>query len=128
MLADLSPPTLDHVQITIPTGAEDAARAFYCDVLGLAEIAKPSTLGGRGGFWLQLGAIQLHIGTEADWDRRLTKAHVAYRVTDLHAWRTRLEAAGCKVEESVPIPGFDRFETRDPFGNRMEFIRQNAVR
>lgn len=25
---------LDHVQITIPTGAEDAAQAFYYSVLG----------------------------------------------------------------------------------------------
>ena len=57
-------------------------------------------------------------------DRALTRAHIAYRVTDLAAWRARLEEAGCLVLESLPIPGFDRFETRDPFGNRIEIIAE----
>ena len=34
---------LHHAQITVPKGAEAAARAFYCGVLGLREIAKPKT-------------------------------------------------------------------------------------
>ena len=29
--------TVNHVQITIPPGAEDQARAFYCGLLGLSE-------------------------------------------------------------------------------------------
>lgn len=32
---------IDHVQLAIPVGAEDVARAFYEGVLGLAEVAKP---------------------------------------------------------------------------------------
>jgi catechol 2,3-dioxygenase-like lactoylglutathione lyase family enzyme len=32
---------IHHVQITIPRGAEDEARTFYCDLLGLPEIEKP---------------------------------------------------------------------------------------
>ena len=43
---------INHVQITVPKGAEAEARAFYCDLLGLREIAKPQSLEGRGGFWL----------------------------------------------------------------------------
>ena len=31
---------LHHVQITIPKGAEDEARRFYCEGLGLMEIAE----------------------------------------------------------------------------------------
>lgn len=46
---------LNHAQITIPRGAEEQAREFYCGVLGLPEIAKPDSLAGRGGFWVQLG-------------------------------------------------------------------------
>ncbi len=115
---------LHHAQITIPPGAEDEARAFYCGLLGLVEIAKPVSLAGRGGIWLQLGTLQLHIGTEDGVDRAATKAHLAYAVTDLAAWRARLEDAGIAMLESIPIPGYDRFEARDPFGNRIEFIER----
>ena len=112
-----------HVQITIPTGSEEAGRAFYCGLLGLTEIAKPESLAGRGGFWIQLGDTQVHVGTESDVDRTRTKAHVAYEVDDLEVWRTRLHEAGIDPGESVPIPGYDRFEFRDPFGNRVELIQ-----
>ncbi len=114
---------LNHAQITVPRGAEKQAREFYCGVLGLPEIAKPDSLAGRGGFWVQLGDQQLHVGTEDDVDRQATKAHLAYEVTDVEAWRVHLEAHDCKVLESAPIPGFARFETRDPFGNRLEMIQ-----
>jgi len=119
---------IDHVQITIPVGSERIAHAFYCGVLGMAEIAKPASLAERGGLWLQVGQQNLHIGVEDGVDRALTRAHIAYRVTDLAAWRAQLEEAGCLVLESVPIPGFDRFETRDPFGNRIEIIAAQRER
>lgn len=114
---------INHVQITVPKGAEDAARAFYCDVLGLPEIAKPESLAGRGGLWLAIGGQQIHIGTEDGFDRLTTKGHIAYEVDDVPYWRDRLIAAGLTIAESVPIPGFERFETRDPFGNRIELIQ-----
>ncbi len=100
-----------------------AAREFYCGLLDLPEVEKPDSLKGRGGFWVQVGDRQLHIGTEEGVDRKRTKAHVAYQVDDLETWRERLAAAGVVALESVPIPGYDRFECRDPFGNRMEFIQ-----
>lgn len=113
---------LHHAQLTIPVGAEDAARAFYCDVMGLREIEKPASLTNRGGFWLALGDVELHIGTEEGVDRTRTKAHLAYEVEDVVYWREKLSQAGLTLLESVPIPGYDRFETRDPFGNRLEII------
>ena len=113
---------LHHAQITIPTGAESEARAFYCGLLGLPEVAKPLSLAGRGGFWLVVGAIQVHVGTEDGVERAATKAHLAYAVADVTAWRARLAAAGYAPIEGVPIPHHDRFECRDPFGNRLEFI------
>ncbi len=114
---------IHHVQITILPTDEAAAQAFYIDLLGLAEIEKPDSLKGRGGFWVQVGDRQLHVGVEDGVDRRRTKAHVAYQVDDLDAWRKRLTTAGIAPLESVPIPGFGRFECRDPFGNRLEFIQ-----
>jgi catechol 2,3-dioxygenase-like lactoylglutathione lyase family enzyme len=115
---------LHHAQITIPRGAEEQAREFYCGVLGLNEIEKPASLRARGGFWLQVGDREVHVGTEDGVDRHKTKAHLAYQVTDLAGWRKKLAEHGISVLESIPIPGYDRFEFRDPFGNRVEMIER----
>jgi catechol 2,3-dioxygenase-like lactoylglutathione lyase family enzyme len=115
---------LHHAQITIPRGAEEQAREFYCGVLGLTEIEKPASLRARGGFWLQVGDREVHVGTEDGVDRHKTKAHLAYQVTDLAGWRKKLAEHGISVLESIPIPGYDRFEFRDPFGNRVEMIER----
>ncbi len=114
---------IHHAQITIPSAAQAAARDFYCRVLGLLEIAKPESLQDRGGFWLRVADQDLHVGTEDGMDRTATKAHLAYQVDDLASWRARLEAHGCAILDGIPIPGYARFETRDPFGNRLEFIQ-----
>ena len=113
---------IDHVQITVPADAVAAARAFYCGLLGLRAVEKPAALQERGGFWLQVGDRQVHVGTEEGVERHRTKAHVAYAVTDLAAWRARLRAAGVAIRDGIPIPGYSRFEFRDPFGNRVELI------
>ncbi|WP_078555183.1 VOC family protein [Bacillus alkalicellulosilyticus] len=115
---------LHHAQITIPKGKETEGKRFYCDVLGLKEIEKPESLKGRGGFWLDLGSYQVHVGTEDGFDRNTTKAHLAYEVDDISYWKKRLEQHHIKVEESVAIPGYERFEFRDPFGNRVEMIKE----
>jgi catechol 2,3-dioxygenase-like lactoylglutathione lyase family enzyme len=113
---------IDHVQITVGPDAVERARTFYCGLLGLREVEKPNSLRAQGGFWLQVGDRQVHVGVEENVDRRATKVHVAYRVQDLDGWRSRLTAIGIEVLESIPIPGYDRFEFRDPFGNRVELI------
>lgn len=115
---------LHHAQITIPRGSEEQGRQFYCRLLGLAEIAKPEALQGRGGFWLQVGDQQVHVGTEDGVERMRTKAHLAYQVSDASAWQQRLQENGVEVLDAVPLPGFARFEIRDPFGNRIEFIQE----
>ena len=114
---------LHHAQITIPSGLEEQARDYYCRLLTLPEIEKPEALQGRGGFWLQVGDCQVHIGVEDGIGRSNTKAHLAYYVTDITIWREKLQAHGFQIIMGVPIPGYDRFETRDPFGNRLEFIQ-----
>jgi catechol 2,3-dioxygenase-like lactoylglutathione lyase family enzyme len=114
---------LHHAQITVPKEAEENSRRFYCGVLGLRETPKPESLAGRGGFWLQVGSQQVHVGTEEGVERAATKAHLAYLVDDLEAWRARLAQEGIEALEGVPIPGYTRFEFRDPFGNRVEMIQ-----
>ena len=117
---------IHHAQITVPKGEESSAREFYCGLLGLAEIPKPGSLKSRGGFWLQVGDGQLHVRLEDAVDRMATQAHLAYEVDDVSGWRTKLVDAGIATLDSAPIDGFDRFEFRDPFGNRVEFICPTA--
>ncbi len=42
---------LDHVQLAMPRGGEERARAYFAGLLGLAELEKPPALAGRGGVW-----------------------------------------------------------------------------
>ena len=115
--------SIHHAQITIPKGAEDQARAFYCGMLGLREIDKPESLAGRGGFWLEVGDRQVHVGTEDGVERSKSKAHVAYLVDDIEKARQTLIENNLDIIEGIPIPGYSRFEFRDPFGNRVEFLQ-----
>lgn len=119
--------SIHHAQITIPKGQEEAARLFYCRLLGLKEIDKPESLKDRGGFWLLVGDRSVHVGTEDGVDRHSSKAHVAYAVTNLEYWREKIETSGATLENSVPIPGYDRIQFRDPFGNRIEFLEAKQI-
>jgi catechol 2,3-dioxygenase-like lactoylglutathione lyase family enzyme len=111
---------LHHVKIMVPVGAESEARAFYCDLLGLREVPKPPELLGCGVFWFGLENVLVYVGTEDGVDCGVTKARLGYGVDDLGFWRTRLKAAGVPISASLPIAGHERFEVRDPFGNRIE--------
>ena len=115
---------IHHAQLSVPTGDEKKARDFYCGLLGLREVAKPDALAGRGGFWLELGQFQVHIGTEEFSGRADTKAHIAYEVTALDGWKDKLAQAGIAVTTGIQIPYYRRFEFRDPFGNRVEFLER----
>ncbi|MGH7862823.1 MAG: VOC family protein [Candidatus Dormibacteraceae bacterium] len=120
---------LDHVQISAPPECEDAARAFFGDLLALDELTKPQSLQGRGGAWFQCGGQQLHVGVEA---RHIAarKAHPALLVSSiasLKALAEKLEAAGYPALWDDTIPGTARFYTEDPWGNRLELIAVGAV-
>lgn len=118
---------IHHVQVCVATSDVDAARTFYLGLLELREIDKPESLISKGGFWAEVDGQQLHVSTEDGVDRKRTKAHIAWQVTELKAWRAKIEAAGCATLDSISIPGYDRFEARDPFGNRIEFIQAVAA-
>ena len=117
---------LDHVQLTIPAGAEDQVRAFYCDLLGLTETPKPAALVARGGLWLRCGVQGLHFGVETPFTPQ-RKGHPALLVDDLAALRQRLTSAGVEIHEDTPIPGIERLFIFDPFGNRLEFVAPLAA-
>jgi catechol 2,3-dioxygenase-like lactoylglutathione lyase family enzyme len=111
----------DHVQIAMPAGREDAARAFYSVLLGMSELRKPPVLAARGGCWFRSGTAVLHLGVEASF-APARKAHPALLVDDLDRLAAALTAAGYEcIPADGEIPGVRRFHTRDPFGNRIEF-------
>lgn len=112
---------IDHVQLAIPPRGEAQASAFYGSLLGLREVAKPEPLALRGGCWFIGTGIQLHLGV-ADEFQPARKAHLAFRVRDLDAFREQLTASGVTVDEDDSLSGVHRFYAADPFGNRLEFI------
>jgi len=112
---------IDHVQLAMPPGQEDAARDFYSGLLGMAEIPKPPKLAKRGGCWFQSGAVQIHLGVENDF-RPAKKAHPALRCSHYDALISALRSQGVEVAEAEDIPGVRRCHIHDPFGNRLELI------
>jgi catechol 2,3-dioxygenase-like lactoylglutathione lyase family enzyme len=129
---------LHHVQVACPPGGEDAARRFYADGLGLAEVAKPAGLAGRGGAWFRSydadgGVVaELHVGVE-DPFVPARKAHPALLLADvaeLEAVASRLTGLGYDVDlgERHSFPGFERFHAFDGAGNRVEVLSPRVGR
>lgn len=112
---------LDHVQLAMPAGQENRARAFYSGVLGLTEEPKPSHLAVRGGVWFRHGNVRIHLGVDAQF-KPATKAHPALVVRGLDALVARCAAAGFIPAEDQPLDGFVRTYVSDPFGNRIELL------
>lgn len=117
---------IDHVQIAMPPGQEDLARAFYGEVLGFQEIPKPSALVSRGGVWFEAGDVKLHLGVEADF-RPAQKAHPAFLVDDLASMLRRCEARQVKMVADQPLEGYNRMHIFDPFGNRIELMERKTT-
>lgn len=114
---------IDHVQLAIPSGGEERARAFFSGVLGFDELEKPAPLAARGGAWFTFGSGEIHVGVEDDF-RPAKKAHPALRLASeaaLRALAAHLEQNGHRVRFSGDVPGVIRFFMDDPFGNRLEF-------
>jgi len=112
---------LDHVQLAMPRGAEQHAREFYSNLLGLEEIPKPPRLASRGGLWFSCGPLQLHLGVEEPF-AAARKAHPALRVIGYRVLLERLERAGVGIVRDAELPGIERAFVSDPFGNRLELI------
>jgi len=116
---------IDHVQIAMPAGREEEARAFYAGLLGLAEVEKPVALAGRGGCWFESGPVKVHLGIDPDF-HAAKKAHPAFLVGDVAALERRALAAGTIVQRDVALEGYDRIHVFDPFGNRIELMQRIA--
>ena len=116
---------LDHVQLAMPAGREDEARAFYRDVLGIPEVPKPANLAARGGCWFERGSLKVHVGVEKDFTPA-RKAHPAFIVEGLRELATSLQSAGHHVSRDQPLEGYERVYVDDPFGNRIELMEPKS--
>jgi catechol 2,3-dioxygenase-like lactoylglutathione lyase family enzyme len=112
---------IDHVQLAMPPGEEEKARAFYGGLLGMKELAKPTELAKRGGCWFESGDAQIHLGVENNF-RAAKKAHPALRCRNYAALVQALRDSGVAVNEPDDIPGMRRCHVHDPFGNRIELV------
>jgi len=92
---------LHHVQVAMPAGREDDARAFYG------------------------GALEIHLGVDQDF-RPARKAHPAIIVDGLAELSRRLVEGGYEVVDDTQLEGHERCYGFDPFGNRLEFLEPNA--
>jgi catechol 2,3-dioxygenase-like lactoylglutathione lyase family enzyme len=111
---------LHHVNVTVPTSIEEAAKHFYGVVMGLPEVPKPEESKGRGGAWYQLGTVQLHLSRD-DAPSESRKRHVCYQVRDLAQAEQRFREAGVEIiPDDMPVAGWPRFYVHDPGGNRIE--------
>lgn len=110
----------------IPAGREDEARGFYEGVLGLIPVPRPDMP--NPGFWYRCGEQEVHLGVETGPFTASSRAHVAFAVEELDLVRASLEGADFEVREARGAgggrgtAGGRRFHTRDPFGNRLEFM------
>jgi catechol 2,3-dioxygenase-like lactoylglutathione lyase family enzyme len=112
---------LDHVQFTMPAGAEERADRFYVDVLGFEAEEKPPVLAARGGRWYRTGTVRFHLGVDTGF-RPATRAHPAFAVRDLDALVARLAAERVTAQWDDTIAGTRRCYVDDPFGNRLELV------
>lgn len=114
---------LDHVHITTPEELEEEVIAWYEQTLGLGRIEKPEGTQPRGA-WFSIGEQQIHVSRDEHNPPHLS--HFGVEVDDLDRVVGVLREAGCHIEQATMIPGRRRFYTRDPAGNRIEFLSRDG--
>jgi len=117
--------SIDHVQLAMPKGGEDAACEFYGRLLGIPEIAKPPHLAKRGGAWFERNGLKIHLGVDPVFVPA-AKAHPAFAVEGLQALIAKLNDAGYETAADDSLDGWHRAYVNDPFGNRIELMEPHG--
>ena len=52
-----------------------------------------------------------------------SRRHPALLTDELEQLRHRVDAAGFPIRTDADLPGYARFYTEDPFGNRLELLQ-----
>jgi glyoxylase I family protein len=110
---------IDHCSIIITDVTR--AREFYGVKLGLREIAPPRTFDFVV-VWYDLGGTYLHLLLKDKADS-ISPRHFCLHVSDIQEARKHMASQGIRADETVAIPGADRFFIHDPDGNRIEVLQ-----
>lgn len=116
-----------HVSVNTNGTSLDAVVAFYQDVLGLADKARPE-IPGVDGHWHVVGNQELHLvaapprGTLID----ATGHHYCVAVDDLDAAIAELEARGIEYQRAVQGAGTVQIWIVDPAGNTIELQQETG--
>jgi len=103
----------------------DASRAFYRDVLGFREIARPNF--SFRGAWLFNYGMQIHLIEDesipdAQGPIQTRESHLAFEVDDLATVERQLAAHAIEYRKNVvPERGTAQIFCRDPDGHHVEF-------
>ncbi len=106
--------------ISLPTADLERSTAFYREVLGLAEIARPDFP--FPGAWFRLGDRELHLigGAAATWppdaDTHPRRLHLAVRVASFASALARLERLGYREDVQADHPQHLVVQRRPPTG------------
>ena len=116
---------LNHFNLRASRALLENLKAFYCDVLGLAQGERPSL--GSAGYWLYAGSVCiLHLSeTAQDEDRPTHMAttfdHVAFTCTDRPQMEARLKRNNIAFRvATVPVLSITQLFLQDPAGNGVE--------
>ncbi len=110
---------IDHCSVIVTDVT--ASRRFYGEQLGLREIPAPKTFDFVA-LWYDLGGTYLHLLLKPDRDT-ISPRHFCLHVADIQAARVHVMSHGLAIDETVKIPGAERFFLRDPDGNRIEILQ-----
>jgi catechol 2,3-dioxygenase-like lactoylglutathione lyase family enzyme len=114
-----------HVSVNCNDAPVDAMVAFYRDVLGLGDKARPE-IPGVDGHWHAVGDQELHLvgaparGTGID----PTGPHYCVAVTDLDAAIAELDERGIAYERALQGEGTVQIWFTDPAGNTIELQQE----
>lgn len=113
---------LHHVSVPMPRTGHDDARRFYGEVLGLTQVAPPSSLGVGSVVWFRVGesGSEVHCFVDEPFRTGCPDQHLCLQVDDLEAFRARLGEHGVTIDETIGIQNRPRLFVNDPFGNRVE--------
>ncbi len=123
---------LHHVQVIMPVGGDDGARAFWRDTIGLSEVTPPPELIGRPVRWFRAfddaGAVTLEVHVLAEDPfvpaRMAHPAILVDSVAELEALGARVASGGYEISwaQRTSFAGYQRFHCWDGFGNRVEVM------